>query len=423
MNKTTLFIILAAGFMWPMISHADVALSIDEAVSLALEHDVSMKALEQDAKSWVSRSRAADSLPDPKLKLAAMNLPTDTWDTDQTPMTQLQVGLQQKFPSFGALDAKRDGHLARAKSSNAQRADRQQLLVREVRKAWLELYYWQEADHIIEKNKGLFAQLQRITELQYAAGRSNQQHVLQASLEWSKLEDRQHKVRIMADQARATLAQYIGETNAQRPLPENLPALPEIRQLATITDKLATHPAIINMDAMLDAKKAEIDLARSGYRPSVMVDLTYGKREGSYADGRPYENLASAMLIVDMPLFGGRQRSQVNAGEAALSSAQYRKDDMLRMLRRQLESANAAYLHLGMRIDNYASNLIPQSRANASAALRAYQSDKGLFTDLMRARVIELETGLQLLRLRTDQAKAKAELIYLGGEKLGSENS
>ncbi len=129
------------------------------------------------------------------------------------------------------------------------------------------------------------------------------------------------------------------------------------------------------------------------------------------------------MLLVDLPLFGGRQRSEVNAGEASYSSAQYRKDDMLRMLRRNLESAHAAYLHLGMRIDNYASNLIPQARANASAALRAYQSDKGQFTDLMRARVMELETGLQHLRLQTDQAKARTELIYLGGEKPRGEQS
>lgn len=418
MNKTTLLITVIAVTFWAMPGWANNILTIDEAVLLALKHDVSLKALEQESQSWVQRSKAADSLPDPKLKLAAMNVPTDTWEMDQSVMTQQQVGLQQMFPSFGALDAKRDGMLARASSANARRANREQELIRNVRKAWLDLYYWQEADHIIEKNKGLFAQLQRITELQYAAGRSNQQHVLQASLEWSRLEDRQHQVRIQADQARAALARYIGDIEVQRPLPQACPTLPGIKLVSDIIDGLVQHPAILEMDAMIDARKAEINLARAGYKPSVTIDLTYGKREGNYPDGRPLEDMASAVLMLDVPLFGGRQSREVDAGESSYSAAMLNKDDMLRMMRQQVESANAAYRHLGMRIDNYADNLVPQATANANAALRAYQSDRGQFTDLMRARVMELETGLQHLRLQTDWAKAQADLIYLGGENL-----
>ena len=115
---------------------------------------------------------------------------------------------------------------------------------------------------------------------------------------------------------------------------------------------------------------------------------------------------------------GGKQGKQVDASQSAYAATQYKKDDMLRILRRKLESAHAAYRHLGMRIDNYTSNLVPQAKANASAALRAYQSDRGQFTDLMRARVMELETGLQHLRLQTDWTKAQAELLYFGGEGL-----
>lgn len=418
MNILKTIVIITSGLVWPLAAYANDSLGIDEAVLLALKHDVSLKALQQEVNSRINLSKAADSLPDPKLKLAAVNLPTDTWDTDQTPMTQLQVGLRQHFPSFGALDAKRDTQLAKAEASRAQHSNRQRELIRDVRQTWFDLYYWQQADHIIEQNKGLFSQLQRITELQYAAGRSNQQHVLQASLEWSRLEDRQHKVRIRADQARAALSRFIGEKDAQRPLPAVCPTLPGTKLLADSIDALPQHPALIEMDAMLAGRKAEINLARAGYKPAVTVDLTYGRRDGYYADGRPLENLASAVLLVDLPLFGGRQRRQVNAGESAYAAAQYQKDDMLRMLRRKLESANAAYRHLGMRIDNYTDNLVPQAKANASAALRAYQSDRGQFTDLMLARVMELEAGLQHLRLQTDWAKAQADLLYFEGEGL-----
>jgi hypothetical protein len=47
-------------------------------------------------------------LPDPKVSLGIMNLPTDTWDLDQEGMTQLKVGVSQMFPRGDSLEIKKD---------------------------------------------------------------------------------------------------------------------------------------------------------------------------------------------------------------------------------------------------------------------------------------------------------------------------
>ena len=47
-------------------------------------------------------------MPDPTLFAVAQSLPTDTFDTDQEPMTQLRFGIRQMFPKGDSLDIKRD---------------------------------------------------------------------------------------------------------------------------------------------------------------------------------------------------------------------------------------------------------------------------------------------------------------------------
>ena len=40
---------------------------------------------------------AEAELPDPQLRFGALNVPTDSFDLDQEPMTQVQIGLRQQF--------------------------------------------------------------------------------------------------------------------------------------------------------------------------------------------------------------------------------------------------------------------------------------------------------------------------------------
>ena len=47
----------------------------------------------------MEKSVAEGELMDPKLQIGLLNLPTDTFDFDQEPMTQFKVSYIQQFPS------------------------------------------------------------------------------------------------------------------------------------------------------------------------------------------------------------------------------------------------------------------------------------------------------------------------------------
>lgn len=409
------------GLLWagiqPSLAADTLRLELASAVDLALQYDAGSRALAAQAAALANRAIAADTLPDPQLKLGAVNVPDDTWNFDQVPMTQLQLGVRQMFPSWGSLDAKSSMHRATSDSLSAKQQDRQQQIRRDTRNAWLELFYWQAAKRLVLQSKRFFKQLVRITELQYAAGRSNQQDVLRAELEYGLLEDREHSIYTRIENARAGLTKLTGIPGEPQ-LPEQLPTLPVVPESDQIRAALGQHPALQSAAAMINNAHAGVDLARARHRPGVNLDLTYGKREGRYADGRDWENLVSASVIVDLPLFTGkRQGKLLTAAQQELAAAQQQQEERKRMLERTLDQEYASWIHLEHRLSNYDTRLLAQANGTAEAALRAYQNNRAQFTDLMRARILELDTQLKALRLRVDRAKTQANLLYLAGER------
>ena len=124
------------------------------------------------------------------------------------------------------------------------------------------------------------------------------------------------------------------------------------------------------------------------------------------------------MLTLDVPLFPKkRQDKQVSASKFEAASATFMRDDVLRNLNTMLDREHANWTRLGERIKHYETDVIKRAEDNFEASLRAYQEDLTDFSSLMRAQVMELNTKLDWMKLKTDQAKAQARLLYLQGDK------
>lgn len=392
-------------------------LGLAEAEDLALQLDPVINALGAQARSFEEQSIAANTLPDPQLKLGAMNLPVDTFALDQEPMTQLQIGVRQMFPRGDTLEirARRAGNMSNVVKARAE--NRRRMVRRSVREAWLEVYYWHNAAEIVRKTRSLFQQLLDITEGQYAAGRGKQQDYIQAQLEYGLLEDREERIRNREAGMRAQLARWIGSDNAARVLAMSLPAVPPARS-ARLEDVLVSHPLVEAAQGQVAVSNDGVDLARQAYRPGWMLDITYASRDGVNPNGVERPDFVSAMVVLDIPLFtGNRQDRMLVAREHERSAAEFQLEDQRLVLKRMFERLDADRVSLDERIQYYQRVLIPRSHENASAALSAYQSDEGDFLTLVRARIVEFETELKALRLKIDRAKVQAGLNYILGEE------
>ncbi len=393
-----------------------IALSLAQAEQLALEADPLIKRYSASSRSHDAESSANGTLPDPKLRLGMFNVPLDSFSTTEDPSTQLRIGIQQEFPRGDTTDLKQQQSKWLAQAAMAQANDEKLKLLMNVRDAYLNLYYEIKAGNIVNETRELFVKLAKITEDQYAAGRVNQQDVIRADLELSRLEDRATKIQGNEDEYRAYLAQWVGDI-AWQDIDSDFPVLPEVPDNVDINELLTQHPSVMAETAKVEASRTMIEVTRQDYKPGVGAFVEYRKRFGENADGSDRSDMMAAMVTVDIPLFTeNRQDKNVAAREESANAARYSRDDRLRVLKRKLEKDRAIYRRLGERELIYKNKLVSSAANNAEASLNAYQSGVTEFTTLMRAGITELDVRLENLRIKVDRLRTRARLLYITGD-------
>ena len=416
-RKTVLCCLFCSLALFSTIVSTDaIALNLQQAEQLAIQSDPSIESFKATSRSFVDESVADDTLPDPKLRFGAVNVPVDTFDLEQEQMTQIKLGIQQDFPRGDVLSIKQkqSQYLSRAAMSMAD--DVQLKIVRDVRETYLNLFYEIRAYQIIRETRKLFSELVKITESNYAAGRVNQQDVVLAGLELSRLDDRSTKIQSREESYRAELEQWIGDV-AWNSLSTDFPALPELPQQVDLNKVIPAHPLIRAESAKVDASKQLTEMARQSYKPGWSLLFDYGFRSGDNPDGTERSDFATAIVSLDIPLFtGNRQDKTVSANQQKISSARYVKDDQLRKLKKLYEKNQHLWVRLGEREQLYKTSLLTAAENNSKVSLKAYQSGVSEFDTLMRAQITELDVRLEDLRVRVDRAAAQARLLYITGD-------
>ena len=412
--STMLTIAMVAGIQFiPGISHA---LSLEQAERLALESDPRVQGFQATARSYEEESVSDSTLPDPRLLLGAVNVPVDSFDLSQEAMTQLKVGIKQDFPRGSSREIKQQQSQWLSRSSIALSQDARRKLISDLRQTYLNLYYEVAAIEIINETRKLFSKLVSITESSYAAGRVNQQDVVLAGLELSRLDDRKAKIKGNEEGYRAELAQWIGD-KAWDPIENEFPELPELPEEIDINEVITSHPLIQAQTARVNAARKSIDMAKQDYKPGWSASLDYGFRSGSNPDGSERADFATALVNFDIPLFtSDRQDRKVIASQEKTNAARYEMDDKLRQLKRIYDKELHSWRRHNERVVLYRDSLLASARNNSRASLQAYQSGVTEFDTLMRAQITELDVRLENLRVKVDRANARARLLYITGE-------
>ena len=132
--------LLAMPLMLLLASGSHAGLDIDAAVRLALADDPLIAASQARSQALQDSAIADGQLPDPQLRTGIYNLPTDDFDIDEEPSTQLRLGVQQAFPRGKTLHYRqRQGEWkATAASAGAELESRK--LVLDVRGATAQRY-------------------------------------------------------------------------------------------------------------------------------------------------------------------------------------------------------------------------------------------------------------------------------------------
>ena len=85
---------------------------------------------------------------------------------------------------------------------------------------------------------------------------------------------------------------------------------------------------------------------------------------------------------------------------------------MLKIMIAKAQSLNAQFNQTKVRQQLYVSQLLPQTHQQAEASLNAYANDSGDFAEVMRARITELNTAIELLNIEIEQRILQAQVNY-----------
>lgn len=411
-----LTVLLAAGLLTAALHAEGQTLTLAAAEALALRADPSVQAVQSRRKALEELAVADAQLPDPMLQAGLMSLPTDSWELGQEDMTQVVVGISQKFPRGRTRELRSEQTLERAQALDETARDRRLQIERSVREEYVAVLEQLRMAEINAAARQAFADLADITEDFYTTGRVQQQDVLLAAVELAKVEDRATRIAEEEDRARARLATWIGEA-AWRPLAPEWPDLGAVPTLGQIESALPEHPRIAALQGRATAAETGIELARQRYKPEFGIDLTYGGRGGTDMAGSSRPDLFSVMLVMDLPLFHRNRQDRYTAASVADAAASlFERDDMYR---RMLSEASLHMATLQRQLERrqlFEERLLPGAEFNAAATFAAYQAALENLTTLMRARITEYDLQLEYAGLLAEMLKTRARLAYLQGE-------
>ncbi len=413
---------------------ASAGLSLEQAVALARNNDPWLQGSELRQQAVEALSVSEGSLPDPMVDLGFANLPTDTFDFDQEPMTQFRVGLSQVIPRGDSRELRRRQLELMGTEYPHQREERRAQVAVQVAHLWLEVFRARESVRLIEEDRTLFEHLVDVAQSSYSAalGRTRQQDLVRAQLELTRLEDRLTVLRERQDTARSKLGAwlYVVEGAAfttsggwrEIELAEQLPELevsdPRLtRSESTFSPRelagyLQNHPAILALDSRIAAGETGIALAEQKYHPQWRLNASYGYRDDDPM-GNDRADFFSVGVAFDLPWFTSkRQDPQVQSAAASAEALRTERSLALREMIAAFDAQRARLVRLEERRTLYRDRLLEEMHEQAEASLAAYTHDDGDFSEVVRARIAVLNARIDALDIEIERLKSISQLNY-----------
>lgn len=398
---------------------------LTQLIEQALSSDASREQIYAQSQALRSTGIASSTLADPTLKVGFGGLPVDSFKFDEDPMTNISVGLMQKFGRGSSLDLQQ--------KQTGQQADvlAMQVQVRELEVAnaitqlWIELGFLQKAEAILHENRQLLLEMETYIKTNYSIGKSESQDLLQAQLQLSQLDEKLQTNRQLQGRIYAQLTEWLPNLAEQKS--QGIKALEwstlnellnsKASQDTEFYDLLKSNPTIKMSELAITATKTKVDIADESYSPQFGVEVMYAYRQANGMGGQPASDLVSAYVTMDLPLFTDKRQDQnYAAAQYQVGAAKSQRDVLLRQMNAKVNSLLVDKNNLEQRLSRYNHTLLPQAKDRTRAVERGYENNTAQFNDVISAASDELSIELEKQRLFSDLDKTYSNLaFYLNG--------
>jgi outer membrane protein TolC len=355
-------------------------------------------------------SKAAGALPDTRFVLQHLSVgsPRPFAGYTNSDFAYVGLGISQEFPWPGKRGLRREAAGLEAQAAHAQSDALSRTVLEQLKVAYFTLAYLQQTLTILLRDDKLLSDMEQIAESRYRVGKGNQQEVLKAQLQHTRiLQEINLHHREQAEQ-QAQLKMLLGRSQEspdvvteplqERALPAELSEL--LRQAGEKNPEVATRKAL--------AERADkmVELSRREFRPDFGVEYMYQNTD------RRFRDYYMATVTVTLPNRSRRQAELAQAVEQQKAASADLDAEKQRRMAEVQEQYQAAKLS-GEQLKIYREGLVPQAEATFRAAMAAYQANRQDFETLFSSfrDVLDFEEQYQKELSQHEAALARLESL------------
>jgi cobalt-zinc-cadmium efflux system outer membrane protein len=386
--------------------------TLDELVREADQNNPEIAAAQRGYKAATHVARQVSALPDTQLTVQQFGVgsPRPFAGYTNSEFAYIGIGASQEIPFPGKRNLRGQVADREADSRRTQIESIRRGIIAKVKATYFRLAYLQQTLAVLEKDDQLLKDVQQIVESRYRVGQGNQQEVLRAQLQHTKILQEITMHHRELGQLEAPLKQLLNRPQDSPDIQTQPPGLREIRYSASELLNLAKeqNPDIQAQQQMVKKAESQVELAHKEFRPDFNVQYMYQNTD------RKFRDYYMASFGITLPN-RGRRKAELAEAEASREQAnkQLEAESQKRLAEVQDQYVFAQTSAEQLKI--YKEGLIPQSEATFRSALAAYQANRQDFQTLLSSFLDVLSLQIEYQRELADHESSLAQLEALTG--------
>jgi cobalt-zinc-cadmium efflux system outer membrane protein len=356
--------------------------------------------------------KQVSALPETQLSLQQFSVgsPRPFAGYSNSDFAYIGFGASQDLPYPGKrqLRASVAGH--EADSMEAQTDSVRRMVIGNLKTVYFQLAYIQQTLGVLLKSDDLLNQVEQAAEARYRVGQGNQQDVLKAQLQHTKILQEIAHHHQEEGLLEAQVKQLLGRPQESPDVVAQTIGVRVLRYTAAdlLNRAREQNPDVRSKQASIRQQETQVELAHKNFRPDFNVSYTY-------------EHTASQFRDYYMGTFGirlpnrGRQKAELAEAQQNQERAGKELDAESQRVLSEVQQQYVKAKTSEERLQIYSDGLVPQSEATFRSALSAYQSNKQDFESLLSGFLDVLNLDLEYRSELVEHESALAELERLTG--------
>jgi outer membrane protein TolC len=384
-------------------------------VEEAQHNNPEIQAATHGAQAAGHAAKQAGALPDTQLMLQHLSVgsPRPFAGYTNSDFAYIGLGASQEFPWPGKRALRMQVAGAQADAMHTQSGAVSRIVIEQVKVAYFKLAYLQATLTVLQRDDKLLGEMEQIAESRYRVGQGNQQEVLKAQLQHTRILQEitlhhREQGRLQA-QIKQLLARtqdspdIVTEPLRERSLPESASEL--------LQQARQNNPEINARERLVKRADLQTELARKEFRPDFGLQYLYQNTDRKFRD---YYMLT---FTVTLPNRGRRSAELAEATEnRRTATAELNAEVQRRQAEVQDQYVMAKTSAEQLRI--FREGLMPQAEATFRAAMAAYQANRQDFETLLSSFRDALDFEEQYQKELSEHESALARLESLTGVTL-----